>query len=100
MNLKILTLLLLIVCSTSCKSQTEKIEDRTIDYYFEQIGKLELSELLEQKILIDSVTIAEKFKDTTNNRLNNKGFQKYSEIKMNIYLKFFKDYLSLVSTKN
>jgi len=93
MNLKILTLICLIVCSTSCKSQTEKIEDRTIEYYFEQIGELEISELLKQKILIDSLTIAEKFKDSTSNRLNSEGFQKYSEIKMNIYLKFFKDYL-------
>ena len=86
-------LFLLTVICFSCQSQTKKIEDRTINYYFNQIGKLELNQLLEQKILIDSVTIAEKYKDLSSNRLNKEGFQKYADIKMNIYQSFFKDYL-------
>lgn len=93
MNFKTLILIILTFISTSCQSQTKEIEDRTIDYYFEQIGELELKELLEQKVLIDSVTITEKYKDSTSNYLNSEGFQKYAEIKMNIYQTFFNDYL-------
>ncbi|WP_445716889.1 hypothetical protein [Flavobacterium sp.] len=93
MKLKISILFSLIFISICCQSQTIEIENRTIDYYFEQIGELELKQLLEQKILKDSVTLSEKYKDSTSNRLNREGFQKYAEIKMNIYQTFFKDYL-------
>jgi len=93
MNLKTSLLILLTIFLTSCQSQTNEIENRTIDYYFEQISKLELKELLKQKVLLDSVTISDKFKDSRTNQLNNEGFQKYADIKMNIYLSYFKDYL-------
>lgn len=91
---------LLTIISINCQSQTKKIEDRTIDYYFEQIGKLELKQLLEQKVLIDSVTIAEKYKDSSSNHLNDEGFNKYAEIKINIYQSFFKDYLYQQKVEN
>ncbi|MFY7709161.1 hypothetical protein ACOSQB_00925 [Tenacibaculum sp. MEBiC07804] len=93
MNIKNTLLLILTFLTVSCQPQTSEIEDKTIDYYFKQIGELELKQLLEQKILKDSVTITEKYKDSTSNRLNSEGFQKYAEIKMNIYQSFFKDFL-------
>ena len=93
MNFKHTFILILIVLSISCQSQTNEIEDKTIDYYFRQIAELELDELIKQKILIDSLTISPKYKDSISNGLNQDGFMKYAEIKADIYRSFFKDYL-------
>ena len=93
MKLKILKLILFATLLTNCKPQTEKLEDRKVDYYFKQIKELQIKELIKQKVFIDSVTISEKFKDSNSNKLNREGYQKYAEVKMKIYKKFFKDYL-------
>jgi hypothetical protein len=77
----------------SCQSKTNEIENRTIDYYFDQVSDLELKELIKQKILIDSLTIAPKYRDSISKRLNKKGFLKYGNIKSDIYMSFYKDYL-------
>jgi hypothetical protein len=72
---------------------TRCLQYRSVDYYFDQIAELELNGLIEQKILIDSTTIADKYLDKETKGLNEEGFMKYSEIKMDIYMSFFKDYL-------
>ncbi|RFN57795.1 hypothetical protein [Marixanthomonas ophiurae] len=93
MNFKIIILIFLTTFSISCKSQTTDIENRTIDYYFEEVADLELKALLENKILIDSVTVAKKYMDTITNQINSEGFQKYAELKADIYMSYFRDYL-------
>ena len=77
----------------NCKAQETEMVNRTIDYYFEQIAELEMKELLKQKVMIDSSTIARKYRNWLTGRLNDKGFEKYTEIKANIYKSFFNDYL-------
>ncbi|MBN2425592.1 MAG: hypothetical protein JXR46_14675 [Calditrichaceae bacterium] len=52
-----------------------------------------MEELIKQEILIDSLTITPKYKDSLSNGLNQEGFMKYADIKANIYMSFFKDYL-------
>ena len=93
MNIKQILILLLTFLTISCQSQTNEIKDRTIDYYFEQIAELEIAELIKQNILIDSLTVSPKYKDSISNGLNDEGFMKYADIKANIYISFFKDYL-------
>jgi len=84
MNIKQILILLLTFLTISCQSQTNKIKDKTIDYYFEQIAELEIAELLKQNILIDSLTVSPKYKDSISNGLNEEGFMKYADIKANI----------------
>lgn len=93
MKIKHTLILILTFLTISCQSQTSGINDKKIDYYFEQIAELEMNELIKQNVLIDSLTIAPKYKDSTSNRLNQEGFMKYADIKANIYMSFFKDYL-------
>ena len=93
MKIKLTTTLLLILISFSSISQTKILENRNIDYYFKQVVKLGIDELIKQKVLIDSLTIAPEFKDTITNRINDKGFRKYVNIKSDVYMSFFKDYL-------
>lgn len=73
--------------------QAQELEYRSIEYYFDQIATLERNELIKQNVLIDSLTIADKYRSKETNGLNHDGFMKYSEIKMNIYLDFFNGYL-------
>jgi hypothetical protein len=93
MKIKKILILLLTFLTFSCQSQTSEIEDRTIDYYFKQLAELEIGELIKQKILIDSLTISPKYKDSISSGLNEEGFGIYADIKANIYMSFFKDYL-------
>jgi len=82
---------LLSILTLSCQSQ--ELEYRSVEYYFEQVAELELNGLIEQGILIDSTTIADKYLDKETKGLNEEGFMKYGEIKMDVYMSFFKDYL-------
>jgi len=84
---------ILTILTINCKSQNKELEYRSVEYYFNQIAELEYNELIKQKILIDSLTIAKKYLDNETKKLNEKGFEKYTDIKMNVYLPFFKDYL-------
>ena len=85
----------LLLLTLSCQSQNSNLKDRSIDYYFEKIGELEFEELKRRGVLLDTTTIAEEFLDKQTQSLNEKGFMQYGEVKMNIYKKFFKDYLFL-----
>lgn len=92
-EMKILSIIFLLLLPLTSNAQTGALEYRSIDYYFEQIADLELAKLLEEKVLLDSTTIADAYLDKKTNRLNEEGFHKYAGIKMNIYRSFFKDCL-------
>ena len=82
---------LLSILALGCQSQ--ELEFRSVESYFDQIAQIEFNELTELGVLIDSVTIADKFKDKESGGLNQKGFEKYADVKMEVYQSFFKDYL-------
>lgn len=48
---------ILSILTFSCQSQ--ELKYRSVETYFEQIAELEINELIEQNILIDSTTIAD-----------------------------------------
>ena len=70
---------------------------RTLEYYFQIVDRLELVEMKKAGIIIDKDSIADQYFDKTTRRLNEKGFMKYAEVKGDIYLKYYKDYLFLQS---
>ena len=84
---------LLSILTISCQSQNQELEYRSVEFYFDQIAEIEINELIEQKILIDSTTIADKYLNKETERLNKDGSMKYMEIRMKVYQSFFKDYL-------
>jgi hypothetical protein len=84
---------LLSILTISCQSQNQELEYRSVEFYFDQIAELEVNELIEQKVLIDSTTIADKYLDKETERLNKDGSMKYMETRMKVYQSLFKDYL-------
>jgi hypothetical protein len=89
-SISIVMLFLFLIC---CHGQNQELEYRSIEYYLQQISELEYNALLEQNLLVDSVTIADEYFNKNTNQLNEKGFKKYVDIQKNIYMSFFKDYL-------
>jgi hypothetical protein len=84
---------LLSILTISCQSQIQELEYRSVEFYFDQIAELEVNELIEQNVLIDSLTIADKYLDKETEGLNKEGSIKYMEARMKVYQSFFKDYL-------
>jgi hypothetical protein len=84
---------LLSILTISCQSQNQELEYRSVEFYFDQIAELEINELIKQNVLIDSLTIADKYLDKETEGLNKEGSMKYMESRMNVYQSFFKDYL-------
>ncbi|MGV7107847.1 hypothetical protein [Flavobacterium sp. U410] len=84
---------LLSILAISCQSQNQKLEYRSVEFYFDKIAELEINELIEQKVLIDSVTVADRYLDKETKGLNKDGSMKYMEAKMKVYQTLFKDYL-------
>lgn len=82
---------LLSILTLNC--QSPELEYRSVESYLDLIADLEISALIEQKILNDSGTVADKYFDRETEGMTKEGLMKYSEIKMNIYESFFKDYL-------
>ena len=82
---------ILSILTLNCQSQ--ELEYRSVEYYSDQVAKLVLNGLIEQKILIDSATVADKYIEKATQGLNTEGYMKYSEIKMDVYVSFFRDYL-------
>jgi hypothetical protein len=70
---------------------------RTLEYYFQIVDSLELVEMKKAGVITDKDSVAEQYFDRTTQRLNEKGFMKYAEIKGDIYLRYYKDYLYLQS---
>ena len=86
-----LIIVILSILTLNCQSQ--ELEYRSVEFYLEQAAELELKRLIQQEILIDSTKIADNYLDKETKGLNKDGFMKYSEIKMDVYMSFFKDYL-------
>lgn len=92
----ILTILFLFT-NKQIYSQIDSI--RTISYYFNIVDSLELIEMKKAGVIRDNDSIVGKYLDKSSKGLNEKGFIKYAEIKRDIYLKFYRDYLFLQSIK-
>ncbi|MBP6549799.1 MAG: hypothetical protein KA208_00495 [Flavobacterium sp.] len=88
---KITIILFLILCTLNSYSQN--LEYRSVYYYFDIVGKLELEELKKEGIINDSLKVVEKYKKVGKETLNKEGFDKYADIKVKILQSIFKDYL-------
>ena len=91
--MRILIIGILSILTFSCQSQNKELEYRSVEFYFDQIDELEINELIEQKVLVDSITIADIYLDKETKGLNKEGAMKYMEARMKVYQSFFKDYL-------
>jgi hypothetical protein len=93
-KISILTLVLLL---TSKLIFAQADSARTLEYYFQIVDSLELVEMKRAGVITDKDSVADQYFDKTTQRLNEKGFMKYAEIKGDIYLKYYRDYLFLQS---
>ena len=84
-------IVILSIWTYSCQSQ--ELECRSVEFYFDQIAELEINELIDQKVLIDSTTIADNYLNKETKGFNKEGSMKYMEAKMKVYQSFFNDYL-------
>lgn len=89
--------LILLLIGSYIIAYAESDNPRTIEYYFNLVNNLELMEMKRVGLITDKDSIAEQYSDKTTHSLNEKGFMKYAEIKADVYIKFFKDYLFLQS---
>ncbi|PID67830.1 MAG: hypothetical protein CR968_04635 [Flavobacteriia bacterium] len=93
MNIKRVFILILTFTTLFCQAQINEIEDKTIEYFSEQIEELKFKELIKQRIFIDTLLIAPKYKDSISNRLNKEGISKYYDIEQQSYLYYFNYFL-------
>ena len=91
---KILLLLLAFFFISNFTFGQSEIKIR-IEKYFENVTSLEYSKLKEKGIIKQNDSIANEYLDQETKRLNSKGFEKYAEIKAEIYMDYFKDLLLL-----
>ncbi len=70
---------------------------RSLEYYFQIVDSLEFVEMKKAGVITDKDSISDQYFDKTNQRLNEKGFMKYADIKKEIYLKYYRDYHFLQS---
>lgn len=70
---------------------------RTLDYYFNEVDSLEYSAMKKAGLITEENSLAEEYLDKETQRINEKGFLKYLEIKGDIYVKYFRDYHFLQS---
>ncbi len=83
--------------------QAQEMEDRTIFYYQEKLSHLIEEEMIAQKILLNSTTISDEYKDPKTNRLTREGKMKAMLLRVPIYESFFTDalyYLQKVTYKD
>jgi len=90
-------ILTLIILLTSKLIFAQVDSTRTLEYYFRIVDSLEFKEMKKAGVITDKDSVADQYFDKTTQRLNEKGFMKYAEIKGDIYLKYYKDYLFLQS---
>jgi len=83
----------LILISNFSFGQTER--KIPIEKYFITVDSLEYSKLKEKGIITEQDSIALKYQDQETKRLNSKGFEKYAEVKAEVYMDFFKNLLLL-----
>lgn len=88
---KIISLLFLMLLSHLSYSQN--LEYRSVDYYFDLVDKLELEKLKKEGMINDSLKITKEYREIGKETFNKKGFEKYTDIKVEILKSIFKDYL-------
>lgn len=91
--MKNLTFSLLTLISFVSFSQTEELEPRTIDYYFNQQAELEIAAYFKEGFLLDSNTLAPQYLDTATGQCNMDGYMKAMEIRMITMQNFYDGYL-------
>ena len=79
----------LILMSNFAFGQTER--KIPIEKYFATVDSLEYSKLKKQGIITKQDSIASEYQDIKTKKLNSKGFEKYAEIKAEVYMDFFKN---------
>lgn len=87
--------IILLFTIVNCTSQENKLENRDIVYYFKEAKSLEFIERNNQKLTIDSVTIASEYIDAVTKKLNSKGLKLMQEIKDKVLNRYYEDYLFL-----
>lgn len=86
-------LFLMIYSFLSVNLYSQKLEYRSVDYYFDMVEKLEIEKLKEQRLIDDDLNVAKKYKKDTGKGLNDEGRKKYLDIKINVLKSVFKNYL-------
>ena len=89
------TILALFLFSTFLFSQTEK--KIPIEHYFKIVDSLEFNKLKEDGIINSENKISKEYKRQNSETLNEKGFEKLTNIRADIYMNYFKNYLLLQS---
>lgn len=72
---------------------SQELEYRGVEYYFEIQDSLELIELKKEGMIEDSLRVVEKYREAGEEYFNQEAFMRYAEIKMNVMLSLYKDYL-------
>lgn len=88
------TLVSCIIFSLSLSAQTTE-PNYSVEYWMNLVAYEEHKEMLDRGIILDSITVAPEYYDSVHQRLNDKGFMAYYEVKEKIYRQTFKDYLYL-----
>lgn len=93
-NLKTMVfLLILLSVFFNANLYSQELDYRDIEYYFEIQDSLEIIELKKEGLIDDSLMVVEKYREVGEEHFNQEAFMKYAEIKMNVMLSMYKDYL-------
>ena len=87
--------LILIFSVNFLSAQTEK--KISIEHYFNTVDSLEFNKLKQEGIINSENKITREFKEKDSETLNEKGFEKLTYIRADVYMNYFKNYLLLQS---
>ena len=87
--------LILIFLVNFLSAQTEK--KISIEHYFNTVDSLEFNKLKQEGIINSENKITREFKEKDSETLNEKGFEKLTYIRADVYMNYFKNYLLLQS---
>ena len=88
-------ILILLFLSNILFGQTET--RISIEHYFNVVDSLEFSKLKQDGIINSENKIVKEFKLKESETLNEKGFEKLADIRAEVYMNYYKDYLLLQS---
>ena len=87
--------LILIFLVNFLSAQTEK--KISIEHYFNTVDSLEFNKLKQEGIINSENKITREYKEKDSETLNEKGFEKLTYIRADVYVNYFKNYLLLQS---
>lgn len=87
--------LILIFLVNFLSAQTEK--KISIEHYFNTVDSLEFNKLKQEGIINSENKITREYKEKDSETLNEKGFEKLTYIRADVYMNYFKNYLLLQS---